>query len=177
LITWYSFAVQLTVPPPGAVHELAEKAVDFVQRALGLTLDYTLETLPLLDHYLRQVPRDQPDTVRLVGATAGAYVGEVARRALGGEWDDVDGVPSEWRMTLAGGVRISPAGLATLAVLQADTEGVDGEIDVPARAREAVEDALTARGSVAEDEYYSLSGRLEVLMLVCDVVAASAIRS
>jgi len=43
-------------PPPGAVHELAERAVDFVRRSLGLVLDYTPETLPLLDHYLRMAP-------------------------------------------------------------------------------------------------------------------------
>jgi hypothetical protein len=166
-------------PPPGTVHELAERTVDFVRRALSLTLDYTPETLPLLDHYLRSVPHEQPDTVRLVASTAGAYFGEVVRRTLGGSWDDrEDQAPIDWTLELTGGVSITPGGLAALAILQAETEGVDGEIDVPLNVRELVDDALAARGKVAETEFYSLSGRLEVLMLVVDlVVSASAAKS
>jgi hypothetical protein len=164
-----------TTPPPGSVHELAERTVDFVRRALTLTLDYTPETLPLLDHYLRSVPRDQPETVRLVATTAGAYFGEVVRRTLGGEWDDrEDQSPLDWRVQLTGGVSFCPGGVAALAILQAESEDIDGEFDVPEASRDLVEDALAARGRVAEDEYYSLSGRLEVLMFVCDLVVGSA---
>ncbi len=145
--------------------------MDFVRRALSLPLDYTPETLPLLDHYLRQVPQDQPDTVRLIASTAGAYFGEVCRRTLGGTWEDrEDQQPIDWKLRLSGDVTFCPGGMAALAVLQADSEGVDGDTDVPAEARERVEHALEARGQVAEDEFYSLSGRLEALMLVVDTV-------
>jgi hypothetical protein len=162
-------------PPPGSVHELAERTVDFVRRALSLTLDYTAETLPLLDHYLSSVPHDQPDTVRLVAATAGAYFGEVARRTLGGSWEDrEDQSPIDWKLRLTGDVTFTPGGMAALAILQAESEGVDGETDVPGEARGRVEDALNARGRVGEDEFYSLSGRLEVLMLVVDTVVGAA---
>jgi hypothetical protein len=40
------------------VGDLAESCVRFVHEALGLTLDYTAETLPVLDHYLRERARD-----------------------------------------------------------------------------------------------------------------------
>jgi hypothetical protein len=162
-------------PPPGAVHELAERTVDFVRRALSIALDYTAETLPLLDHYLATVPRDQPETVRLIATTAGAYFGEVVRRTLGGSWDDRDDqAPIDWTLELSGGVSITPGGLAALAILQAETEGVDGEIDVPRGARDLVEQALASRGRVAEDEFYSLSGRLEILMFIVDLVVSAA---
>jgi hypothetical protein len=162
-------------PPPGSVHELAERTIEYVRRALSLTLDYTAETLPVLDHYLRSVPPDQPDTVRLIATTAGAYFGEVVRRTLGGVWEDAeDQVPSDWKLRLSGDVTLCPGGMATLAILRAESEGVDGEIDVPSGSRELVEDALTARGAVAEDEFYSLSGRLEVLMFIVDLVVGSA---
>jgi hypothetical protein len=145
--------------------------VAFVRRAMSLVLDYQSETLPLLDHYLGGVPRDQPDTVRLVAATAGAYFGEVARRTLGGEWrieDEHD--PAAWRLELAG-VTVSPVGLAAGAILQADTDEYDGSMEVSAADRPAVEEALEGR-EAPEDEYYSLSGRLETLMFVADVIAA-----
>ena len=149
--------------------------MDFVRRALSLTLDYTPETLPLLDHYLGTVPQDQPDTVRLVASTAGAYFGEVVRKAIGGHWEDrEDLAPIDWKLRLAGDVAICPGGMAALAVLQAESEGVDGEYDVPSASQPLVEDALASRGRVAEDEFYSLSGRLEVLRWIIDIVLGGA---
>src|SRR5512135_3250899 len=134
------------VPPPGAIHDLAERAVEFVRNAVGIVLDYTPETLPLLDHYLAGVPRDQPETVALIAAAAGGYFGEVVRRALGGAWEQSDRDPTEWPLVLGGGLRIAPNALATEAILQAD--GGAAEYAVPAADLEAVEDALEARGAV-----------------------------
>jgi hypothetical protein len=162
-------------PPPGEVHELAERAVEYVKRALGMLLDYAPETLPLLDHYLDQVPRDQPDTVALVAAAAGAYFGEVARRTLGGDWEGAGlgrgDPPSAWKVRLSGGVSFSPVGFAAETILEAPVEGYDGGFDVPPADRQALEEALADK-EVPEDEYYSLSGRLEALEYVVEVCVA-----
>lgn len=159
------------IPPPGAIHDLAERTVEQVRRVTGIALDYTPETLPLLDHYLAGVPDEQIETVALVAATAGAYFGEVLRRALGGEWGSTEGPdPTDWELTLASGVRLSPGAFAREAILTDDTG--EATYDVPEAQRGAVEDALTARGEVAADEYYSLSGRLETLQLIQDVVVS-----
>jgi hypothetical protein len=166
-------------PAPGAVFELSERAVDFVARAVGTPLDYSMDTLPLLDHWLRQVPEAQPETVRLAAAVAGCYFGEVVRRVIGGAWGDVDhGEPSTWRLLLPGGVSVAPAALATLTVLGRDdgelADDVDATWDVPAPARPAVEAALEQRGAVDSEEFFSLSGRLEVLHLIVDTAVAAA---
>lgn len=159
-------------PPPSAVFDLAERAVEYVRRTVGVPLDYTPETLPALDHYVRQVPRDQPATVELVATAAGAYFGEVCRRALGGEWRfDEATPPREWRVELPGDVGFSPIGFAAEAITHAELEEYDGSFEVPAAERAAVEEALSAR-AVPEDEYYSFSGRLEVLTHVVEIVAA-----
>jgi hypothetical protein len=162
---------QAALPPPGAIHDLAERAVEYVRRALGLVLDYTPETLPVLDHYLTTVPAEQAETVALIGAAAGAYFGEVARKLLGGEWDQTDASADEWDLVVADGIRITPAALAGEAILRTDT-GTAG-YDVPDDCRGAVEDALDAKGAVPEDEYYSLSGRLETMQLIADAIAAA----
>jgi len=39
---------------PVVVRDLADSCVRFVQRALRVELEYTPETLPILDHYLRE---------------------------------------------------------------------------------------------------------------------------
>jgi len=159
-------------PPPGAIFELAERAVDFVRHAIigtrgGILLDYRPETLPVLDHYLGTVPRDQPATVALIGAAAGAYFGEVVRRVLGGGWVQTDDPAETWPLVLEGGLRIHPVALATAAIL-VDEAGVPA-FEVPVADRAAVEEALEGK-EVPEDEYYSLAGRLEALLLVTDVL-------
>src|SRR5687768_13502479 len=39
-------------PPPAVIAELSAACVRFVQAAVGVSLDFRPETLPLLDHYL-----------------------------------------------------------------------------------------------------------------------------
>jgi hypothetical protein len=159
------------VPAPGAIHELAERTVDFVRHAIrgkrgGIVLDYRPDTLPVLDHYLRGVPKEQPATVALITAAAGAYFGEVARRTLGGEWEQTASPPETWTLVLTGGLRIVPGALAESAIRQEEDEAC---FEVPEEDRAVVEDALEGR-EVPEDEYYSLAGRLEVLQLIADVL-------
>ncbi len=155
-------------PPPGAVHELAEQAVDFVRRATGVALDYAAETLPVLDHYLGGVPKDRTELVGLLATASGAYFGEVVRRRLGGLWDTEGDEPREWRLTVGPGITFSPVGVAAEAIAHADSE--DGVFEVPEEDRPAVEAAIDE--DVPEDEYYSLAGRLEVFERIADVLAA-----
>jgi hypothetical protein len=150
------------------VHELAEQAVEFVRRATGVALDYTAETLPVLDHYLRGVPGDRAEVVRLVATASGVYFGEVARRRLGGLWD-ADGDDARlWRLTVGPGLSFVPVGVAAEAIVRIDSE--EGAFEVPEDDRPAIEAALDE--DVSEDEYYSLAGRLEVFERIADVLVA-----
>ena len=67
------------------VAELADACVRYVQEALELELDYTPETLPILDHYLKSRMEDpKEELLSLLAPTAGAYFGEVVRRTVDG---------------------------------------------------------------------------------------------
>lgn len=157
-------------PPPGAVFELAERAVDFVRRSLGVALDYQPETLPVLDHYLKNVPKTEPDLVALCATCAGAYFGEMVRRSLGGTWEK--GGEESYRLQLVGGLSFSPMGMAGQAILGCEDEAYDGSFAVPEGHRAAIEEALARKADVPEEEYFSLSGRLETLAFVADQLVA-----
>ena len=161
-------------PVPPRVREYAEQAVEYVRRALGVSLEYDSDTLPLLDHYLRTVPSDQPATVQLVVATSGAYFGEVVRRLLGGRWEATDDDDKAWRLVLPTGLNFSPAGFVASAIAQAELEDLDTTLDAPPRMRPYVQQALSRMGEVSEDEYYSLCGRLDTLEHVHEVLVAVA---
>ncbi|MBA2538146.1 MAG: hypothetical protein H0V17_00800 [Deltaproteobacteria bacterium] len=180
-------------PAPARVSEYAEQAVAYVRRALNLPLEYDSDTLPLLDHYLRNVPADQPAATALVIATAGAYFGEVVRRRLGGRWeipspDDKhkgngsgNGEPvvvpfegADWRVVLPTALSFSPAGIVASAIAQADLDDLDSEIDAPPRMRPYVQQALARMGEVSVEDYYSLCGRLDTLEHIHEVLVAVA---
>ena len=175
-------------PVPARVREYADQAVAYVRSALGVTLEYDSDTLPLLDHYLRTVPDDQAAAVKLVVATSGAYFGEVVRRRLGGRWEATLEEPSadgggetngrdevaNWRMVLPTGLNFSPVGFVASAIAQADLEDLDSELDAPPRMRPYVQQALARMGEVSVDDYYSLCGRLDTLEHVHEVLVAVA---
>ncbi len=162
------------IPPPGVVFELCESTIGFVSRSLNMVLDYTPETLPVLDHYLRQVPLDVEGTIELVAVAAGVYFGEVARRSFGGTWQFDETKPhGTWRVDLPGRVSFAPVSYATSAILCEDATD-DGELVVPQKMTAMVEAALEAKGEVRIDEYYSLSGRLEVLNYVVELCVANS---
>lgn len=160
-------------PVPARVREYADQAVDYVRRALGLTLEYDSDTLPLLDHYLRNVPEGQPATLQLVIATSGAYFGEVVRRRLGGRWETT-GDDVEWRVVLPTGLNFAPAGFVAAAIAMADLDDLDSEFDAPPRMRPYVQRALERMGEVSLEDYYSLCGRLDTLEHVHEVLVAVA---
>jgi hypothetical protein len=161
-------------PVPPRVREYADQAVAYVRRALGVTLEYDSDTLPVLDHYLRNVEgSDQAATIALVVATSGAYFGEVVRRRLGGRWE-ASGEENEWRLVLPTGLNFAPAGFVAAAIAQADLDDLDSEFDAPPRMRPYVQKALERMGEVSIEDYYSLCGRLDTLEHVHEVLVAVA---
>ena len=160
-----------SVPP--RVREYADQAVSYVHRALGVQLEYDSDTLPVLDHYLRNVPEDQPAALQLVVATSGAYFGEVVRQRLGGRWELAD-QETEWRIVLTTGLNFSPVGFVAAAIARADLEDLDSEIAAPPRMLPYVQRALARMGEVSVDDYYSLCGRLDTLEHVHEVLVALA---
>ena len=160
-------------PAPSKIREYADQAVAYVRRALGVTLEYDSDTLPVFDHYLRNVPEDQRSMVELVVAIGGAYFGEVVRRRLGGRWE-AGGDDGDWRVVLPTGLNFSPAGFVASAIAQADLDDLDSELDAPPRMRPYVQRALERMGEVSVEDYYSLCGRLDTLEHVHEILVAVA---
>jgi hypothetical protein len=160
-------------PVPPQVREYADQTVTYVRRALGIQLEYDSDTLPVLDHYLRSVPDDQPAALKLVVATSGAYFGEVVRQRLGGRWELGD-QEIQWRVVLPTGLNFSPLGFVAAAIARADLEDLDSEIAAPARMLPYVQQALARMGEVSLDDYYSLCGRLDTLEHVHEILVAVA---
>ena len=162
-------------PAPPAIQELADACVRFVERAVGVKLDYTAETLPLLDHYLasaRDAALARPETVAVIVQTAGAYFGEVIRRRHASFWRTENVDPADYRIELEQVyLAVTPAELARQALLGSELED-DAMLELEDDDRDAVAERLAELPEVTEQEFYAPSTRLEVLDIAVEAIQA-----
>lgn len=79
----------MSAPDAAYLHILANECVDLVSRTFGHQLDWSPESLSTLDEVCASLRVDGPladERRNLWGQLIGAYTGEVAIRAHGGEW-------------------------------------------------------------------------------------------
>lgn len=178
-----SEAALLAAPAPPAIADLADACVNYVERAIGVKLDYTLETLPLLDHYLegaRETLREKKGgadspTLSILAQAAGAYFGEVARKRHPAWWR-LDADPAEHRLEFHHVFLVVRPVTLMLDALTLDPRGkaptgLSGfELDEEDRGAAAAR--LAELPPVTLEEYVSPSTRLEVLDIVVDAVRA-----
>lgn len=165
--------VDAALPPE--IRDWAEACRTFVKDALGLELDYTPETLPLLDHYVRTKAKPASEEVReLLTPPLGAYFGEVVRRSL-----DVDGVRwhvssedfASYRLEFeAFFLHFNPLGVAVEVLTEDDAEGYGAHFQLFDEARPTVEAALAESDSVSAEDYYTFTMRYETLELVSSIL-------
>lgn len=164
------------VPPmsepdmPADVEDLALGAFRMVKEKLGFELDFTPETLPVLDHYLEQLRAEgdgTPDeqTLAVVAPCAGAYFGEVVRRSLAGfRWHAPGDEYRRWRLEAEPVfLCFNPVGAALEALLRERVGDWNAHLTVLPDQQPALNRSLEATGPVQEDDFYRLAVRHEVL--------------
>jgi Family of unknown function (DUF6278) len=160
-------------PAPTEVADLAESCVRFVKESLHLELDYAPETLPLLDHYVRErVADSQPEVIELIAHAAGAYFGEVVRRCVpGARWHAPASDYADFRLEFDPFfLCFNPIGIAHEVIAVADVAGWGAHFQVLDDARAAVAESLASVEDVPPEDYYTFSMRLEVLQQIADVL-------
>lgn len=162
---------------PEAVLERAASCVRFVLGALKIELDFTPETLPLVDHWLATAREAADDALEpLVAEAAGAYFGEVVRRALPGSRWHVGATPSAWRIELDHVfLAFNPIGVALEALAGDDAPGWNAHLEVLKEDRDLLEQTLARLGDVREDDYYRLAVRWEVIEHVEAALESAAV--
>lgn len=152
---------------------LAETAREYVERAVGIELDFTPETLPILDHYLslvRENAATRAEVMPLIAAPVGAYFGTLVARHFGGSWHIEGDDPGQWvvysRSVVMG---INPVGVVLDVLLQgAEHDGPSPEVRLLPEHVQAVGRRLNALPQVRDVEYFMMATRFEVLELVHD---------
>jgi len=153
-----------------------------VERALGVTLDYEPETLPVLDHWVQQARHEasaRPEAATVVAHAAGAYFGEVVRRRYPSWWRADGDDPGAFRIELEPVyLSFSPVQVIADALFHGgEGEGEDEatsmeQLEIDDADRAAVSARLAELPPVPEDEFFAPSTRLEVLDIAVEAIRA-----
>jgi hypothetical protein len=156
--------------------------------------------LAYVDHYLSLVrDEDREPIVSLVAANAGAWFGELVRREIGATWIGDGNDPRRLRLLIEPNfVHFSPVDLAYSAILsgepsddprlpagapldtsfhlrkrpRADASDPAGLDDATLSDHAWIMQRLAELPPLPEDQYYSLTGRFETLLLILELLAA-----
>ncbi|HXX69564.1 MAG TPA: hypothetical protein VEK07_20435 [Polyangiaceae bacterium] len=164
-------------PPPQVVADLSSACVRFVAARYGVTLDFSPDTLSLVDQWIRDASAERggrAELTELVQAAAGAYLGEVIRRAFGGTWLTSAGEMADWKLCLSTVYcAFNPIGMAREAILLEEAEGWHTHFEVDPAERETVEQRLAALPEVRDDEFYAPSTRFDVVEILVEALRAA----
>ncbi len=169
-------------PPPEPIAEFVTACLEYVRRAVKLDLDFTPETLPLLDHYVslsRATIQERPELAPLITRAAGAYFGELVRGRLGGFWRVPTINVHDWSVcSNSVFLWFNPIGTAYDA-LYSGTEhgGPRSMLRVAPEEHELLAQRLAALPPLPEDEYFTFSTRFEVLEVATETLHARLIES
>lgn len=160
---------------PDRVRELSLGCVQYVQRATGVVLDFSSETLPVLDYYLQGLRGEKPAVRALLAPAAGAYFGELVRRIFAARWHAPREEYDRWRVEFSQCfLHFNPVAMAHEAIDGAElVEGGSG-FGVNAQDLPLLKAALDTFGAISEDDYFRLATRLEALESIVDRLLASA---
>ncbi len=164
---------------PERIRELIPICHDYVRRAVGVEVDDTPETLPILDHYVR-IARDsldgRPELYPVVARALAAYFGELVRGTHGGRWYAPTDDAHEWRVCLSDVyLAISPLGIVYEAIREAaDHDGPSAHLRVMREDEERIHERLAALPPVPEDEFFTFSTRFEVIEVAVESLLASS---
>lgn len=154
------------------VRELSARCEQHVRDAVGLPLDGTADTLPILDHYVRmsiEASARRPELLPLLARTVGAYFGQVVADHLGGFWWLPSGDVYTWHICLRSVfLAFNPIGMAHAALTwslgpEVSADGPSAELRLEGKHRDAIELRLAALPPLRESDFFTLSTRLEGL--------------
>ncbi len=163
--------------PPEPIPEYASACLEYVRRALGFELDFTAETLPVLDHYVSTVRValvERSEIPALVARAAGAYFGEVVRTVIPGFWRVPSPNVHDWQLcSRVAFLWVNPVGIAYDAIYgSSEHDGPRSMVRCAPEDRPFLERRLETLPPVPEDQFFLFTTRLEVLEVANEALHA-----
>jgi hypothetical protein len=164
--------------PPPAVAELAAAAIRFIQGKYGVPLDFSSDTLSLLDQYVRDARAEVlllPSSLDLIANAIGCYWGEVLRRTFGGEWE-ARGDHSTYRLYFSKvHLSLNPLAVGREALTMQEEEGWGAHLELEPKDRDVVKARLDFLPEATDLEFYLPTTRYDVIDVAFEALRARMI--
>jgi hypothetical protein len=162
-------------PMPANVAELCAACVRFVTTKYGVILDFSPDTLSLVDQYIRDARPEilaKPESIDLLQVSIGAYLGEVIRRAHHGMWA-AEGEYDTWRVMMTRVyLAFNPIGMVREALQLGEAPGWAAHLETDPGERDALDERLAALPEVEDDEFYAPTTRFDIVEIAVEALAA-----
>jgi len=154
--------------------------VRFVHSSLGLELDFSHETLPLLDHYMvgaRAELEARPEALPLVAQSLGAYFGQVLAVEFSGFWRASQPDAHTWMLCMQPVfLAVNPVGVAYDVLTRGGRhDGPSPALRVAREDEAFVADRLRALPEENEEDYYGFSTRFDGIAAVVEALRGQMI--
>lgn len=161
------------------VCRLSERCVAHVKQRFGLELDFTTDTLSVLDTFIQTLLKDEgggetpppghsarTQLTQLLAPSVGCYFGEVLRRSFECRWRFLGTAPGTWVIEFERvPLRFNPIQVAAEAFMDEEILGWDGPLATSFDQQDSLQERLEAAPPVPEDEFFFLTTRFEVLQI------------
>ena len=164
---------------PEEIQQLSQRCCTHVQNRLDFKLDYTIETLSVLDHHLEQVVKEEcrgilppggdkrrVPLIHLLSPTFGAYFGAVMAREFDARWSYTNLPPVQWRLDFNNFfLRFNPAGIAAEVIMQDKVETWGGNFVTAPPLQQHLLERFKAAPPVLEDQFFTFTSCHEVIQI------------
>lgn len=167
----------MSIAPPEPVADLVVACLEYVRRSTQFELDFSPDTLPVLDHYLstvRETLTDRPELGPLAAHAAGAYFGEVVRGRIPGFWRLPSANIHDWQLcSQVAFLWFNPIGVGFDALHGSNEhDGPRSHLRCHPSDREFLERRLATLPPLPEDQYNLLTTRFEVIEVATEALRA-----
>ncbi len=169
-------------PTQKQIEEYTFAAQNYVEKMLGVRIQESEDSLAFVDHYIQTVRRQglpKEEILALIGAALGVYFGQVVLTKLAGRWygpiyakEESQPDPLQWRIELEQvPLSFCPVAIAIASLKKEESEEQDTAFFTPAELSDVLKEAFSRMAPVDEDYYYSLTGRMETLLYMVEILA------
>jgi len=148
------------------IADFRDTCIRAVREAVAVDLDGSQDTLPILDHYLREIQDTHAvEVLSLLVPMCGVYFGEVIRAHFpGARWYAPAERYQDWRIEFDGCfLSFNPIGMVFEGIMRGEQAGWRAHLNLLDRDRPVVDAALVRLGDVRPDDFFRVSTRFEVI--------------
>ncbi len=164
---------------PEEICQLTERCRAHVHKRFSLELDFTSDTLSVLDFFVEELVKDENrgvaplpghpsrmNMLHLFAPTMGAYFGALLSKQFGGRFRHTEQDISKWRFEFETFfVRFNPVAVAAGVIAKQEVDGLPALLISTPSLSQRLQERFDAAPEIPEDDYFSFCSFFESIQI------------